>query len=177
MLKLPCNGISNLLEDAFSPAALPCWRRASTLCKAPLKKSTSIVFSASSRLILFSSRRSEVSRELKTAIPHSGSLCKPSNSSRRLYSNLRCTPSFRDSCTMLSQAVIRFTARRRNLSPYRSPLFLSALQPSPAKCANENCLRTGVQSSSLLTMSAVVAKSLSRLRLETVDSPNSPGIG
>jgi hypothetical protein len=36
----------NLVVDAFSPDLLLVWRRASTFCKAPLKKSTSNVFSA-----------------------------------------------------------------------------------------------------------------------------------
>src|SRR6516162_1525462 len=41
---------SDLLEDPVSPVSPLFWRRASTFCKAPLKKSTSRVFSASSRL-------------------------------------------------------------------------------------------------------------------------------
>ena len=40
---------SDLLEDPVSPVSPLFWRRASTFCKAPLKKSTSRVFSASSR--------------------------------------------------------------------------------------------------------------------------------
>ena len=40
---------ADLLEDAVSPDLLPLRRRASTFCKAPLKKSTSSVFSASTR--------------------------------------------------------------------------------------------------------------------------------
>src|SRR5262245_56035998 len=40
---------SDLLEDPISPVSPLFWRRASTFCKAPLKKSTSRVFSASSR--------------------------------------------------------------------------------------------------------------------------------
>src|SRR5215469_13597431 len=39
----------NLIVDAFSPAVLLAWRRASTFCKALLKKSTSSVFSARTR--------------------------------------------------------------------------------------------------------------------------------
>src|SRR5262249_54226708 len=39
----------NLIVDAFSPDLLLAWRRASTFCKALLKKSTSSVFSARTR--------------------------------------------------------------------------------------------------------------------------------
>jgi hypothetical protein len=39
---------SDLLVDAVSPVSPRFWRRASTFCKAPLKKSTSRVFSAKS---------------------------------------------------------------------------------------------------------------------------------
>src|ERR1039458_7905536 len=55
---------SHLLVDAVPPEPLPFWRRASTFCKAPLKKSASSVFSAStrfkSRTSLRSSRTAEV---------------------------------------------------------------------------------------------------------------------
>src|SRR5437879_5523976 len=40
---------SDLVVDAFSPELPLRWRRASTFCKAPLKKSTSTALSASSR--------------------------------------------------------------------------------------------------------------------------------
>jgi hypothetical protein len=39
----------DLIVDAFSPDLLLAWRRASTFCKALLKKSTSSVFSARTR--------------------------------------------------------------------------------------------------------------------------------
>jgi hypothetical protein len=52
ILKLPCNDISNFFADAFSPEIPLCWRRAPTFCKAPLKKSTSTVLSASNRFSL-----------------------------------------------------------------------------------------------------------------------------
>jgi hypothetical protein len=39
---------SDLLVDPISPVSPLFWRRASTFCKAPLKKSTSRVFSANS---------------------------------------------------------------------------------------------------------------------------------
>jgi hypothetical protein len=64
MLKLPCKGITSLdfVVDAFSPEVPPFWRRASTFCKALLKKSTPKVFSASSRLSWLTSLRSVDSR-------------------------------------------------------------------------------------------------------------------
>jgi hypothetical protein len=40
----------DLVVDAFAPERPVCWRRASTFCKAPLKKSTSNVLSTSTRL-------------------------------------------------------------------------------------------------------------------------------
>jgi hypothetical protein len=40
---------ADLLVDAVSPESPRFWRRASIFCKAPLKKSTSMVFSASNR--------------------------------------------------------------------------------------------------------------------------------
>src|ERR1700751_1345720 len=46
---LPRHHFPDLVVDVVSPELLLRWRRASTFCKAPLKKSTSIVFSASKR--------------------------------------------------------------------------------------------------------------------------------
>src|SRR5262250_2518634 len=48
----------DLVVDAVSPELPLRWRRASTFCKAPLKKSTSTVFSASSRFSWCTSLRS-----------------------------------------------------------------------------------------------------------------------
>src|ERR1035437_10511569 len=53
----------DFVVDAFSPLIPLFWRRASTFCKAPLKKSTSIVLSASSRFSWLTSLRSVDSRE------------------------------------------------------------------------------------------------------------------
>src|SRR5438874_13706373 len=47
----------DLVVDAFAPESLPCWRRASIFCKAHLKKSSSRVFSASTRLSWLTSLR------------------------------------------------------------------------------------------------------------------------
>src|SRR5262245_25272499 len=41
--------LPDVFVDAFSPGPLLSWRRSSTFCKAPFKKSTSMAFSASSR--------------------------------------------------------------------------------------------------------------------------------
>src|SRR5918997_3427329 len=53
----------DLVVDAFAPEPPLCWRRASTFCKAPLKKSSSKVFSASTRLSSLTSLRKVDSRE------------------------------------------------------------------------------------------------------------------
>src|SRR5262249_19015400 len=46
---LPRHHFPDLVVDVGSPELLLRWRRASTFCKAPLKKSTSIVFSPTNR--------------------------------------------------------------------------------------------------------------------------------
>src|SRR5215472_13080968 len=53
----------DLVVDAFAPDTPLCWRRASTFCKAPLKKSSSKVLSASTRLSRPTSLRNVDSRE------------------------------------------------------------------------------------------------------------------
>src|SRR5690349_989345 len=53
----------DLVVDAFPPESSLCWRRASIFCKAPLKKSSSRVFSASTRLSWLTSLRRVDSRE------------------------------------------------------------------------------------------------------------------
>src|ERR1700681_3547042 len=56
--------LPDLVVDAVSPACLLLWRRASTFCKAPLKKSASSVLSATSRFSRPIFCRSSRSREL-----------------------------------------------------------------------------------------------------------------
>jgi len=73
---------------------LLCWRRASTLCKAPLKKSNSTVFSASRRFTLSSSLRSADSRELMIGWPSSACEYRASRSSRHLYNKASSHPEF-----------------------------------------------------------------------------------
>jgi hypothetical protein len=53
----------DLVVDAFAPESPLCCRRASIFCKAPLKKSSSRVFSASTRLSWLTSLRRVDSRE------------------------------------------------------------------------------------------------------------------
>src|SRR5678815_5252931 len=53
----------DLVVDAFAPEPSLCCRRASIFCKAPLKKSSSRVFSASTRLSWLTSLRRVASRE------------------------------------------------------------------------------------------------------------------
>jgi len=65
-LKLPCNDVSDCMVDACSPEIPLFRRRASTFCKAHLKKSTSTVLFARSRFSLSISLRSVDSRELRT---------------------------------------------------------------------------------------------------------------
>src|SRR5262249_1982058 len=60
--------------DALPPESPLRWRRAFTLCKAPLKKSTSSIFSAKTRLRRLTSLRRVLSREFTGAGPSRGGL-------------------------------------------------------------------------------------------------------
>lgn len=94
--------------DAFVPEAVLWRRRAPALCKARLKKPTSIVLFARSRFSLVISLRRKSSRKRSEAgLPSS-------NRSRQLYSSLSCIPSSYESPWTLSQAFIRWTAWSRN---------------------------------------------------------------
>src|SRR3974377_801186 len=64
---------SDLLEDPASPVSPLFWRRASTFCKAPLKKSTSKVFSASRRFSRRFSFRQAAAWVLGRAVSSPGS--------------------------------------------------------------------------------------------------------
>src|ERR1044072_7949604 len=55
--------LPDLVVDAFAPVTSCGWRRASIFCKAPLKKSTSRVFSAKPRLSWRAPWRNLASRE------------------------------------------------------------------------------------------------------------------
>src|SRR5258705_11273415 len=136
MLKLPCNGIPNCVVDTFPPEMSLCWRRASSFCKALLKKSTSTVLSASNRFSLLTSLRSLLSREFCADTVPSTSASGGSSRYRQVYSRPRLTPSSCDSLVMFSQASIRATALRRNFCLYRSFHFLSTSQLLSCKPAN-----------------------------------------
>jgi len=120
---LPRHHFPDLVVDVFSPELLLRWRRASTFCKAPLKKSTSIVFSASKRFNCRTCWRS--SGVLGTGSPCStGSSC-----SRHLYRSRRCKPSSCASATMLSQLFKRSTTIRRNSLGYRPTRLFATRSP------------------------------------------------
>src|SRR3974377_2362302 len=63
----------HLVVDAVPPEPPLGWRRALIFCKAPLKKSTSIVFSASSRFAWCSCLRSDAACELASGSSWPGS--------------------------------------------------------------------------------------------------------
>src|ERR671910_2463550 len=126
----------DLVVDAFAPDSPLRWRRASTLCKAPLKKSTSRVLSTSTRWSWCTIRRSVAWGELPVA--GSAVSSKGANWSRHLYSRRRCTPSSFDNATMLSQVFNRSTAFRRNAFEYRPTRCFPTCRSFPCTvCLNE----------------------------------------
>jgi len=64
-----------------------------------------------------------------------------------LVSRRRCTPSSRDSATMLSQVLSRSTAIRRNSFGYHPTRLFATCSPFLLVCLNE-CLSLGVHSTS-----------------------------
>src|SRR5258706_1428715 len=117
----------DVVVDILPPEVLLCRRRASTFCKAPLKKSVSSVLSASARLsrpICFSS--SAVRDTIGTAFliaTLSGSSC-----SRHLYSDTRVSPNSLANSVMLPHSFMRSTASRRNDNGYLATRFLATPQ-------------------------------------------------
>src|SRR5205823_6503802 len=142
--------LPDLLVDAVTPVFSFFWRRAAILCKAPLKKSTSRIFSASSCLtsrnccckLSFSS-----SLGVKFSLIASGCHFE-SNCRRQPYSRSRGTPNSLARLLILPATFIRSTAYRLNSSVY-CPFFLffCTVQPLTAKCNGSHCLNFGVQSS------------------------------
>ncbi len=128
---------SYFVVDTSPPEARLCRRRAPTLCKARLKKSSSIVLFANTRLRARICLRNMTSRER----PIGGSVVC-SNLSRQPYSRWRAIPSSRQSLEMLSHAFICSTACFRNSLLYRSPFFRSTLRLLSRKVFN-----TGVSQS------------------------------
>src|SRR6266851_8936543 len=108
---LPRHHVPDVAVDAGAPDVPVRWRRASTVCKAPLKKSTSSIFSAKRRFNWLTSLRSVDSR----AFTGGPSLLSTGLSfSRHVYSRRRDTPSSWDSATMFSHWFSRSTASCRN---------------------------------------------------------------
>jgi hypothetical protein len=122
---------SYFVVDTSPPEAPLCRRRAPTLCKARLKKSSSIVLFANTRLSARICLRNMTSRER----PIGGSVAC-SNLSRHPYSKWRAIPSSRQSLDMLSHEFIRSTACLRNSLLYRSPLLRSTLRLLSRKVFN-----------------------------------------
>ena len=135
---------SDLLVDAVSPVSPRFWRRASTFCKAPLKKSTSRVFSANSRFSWLTSLRSVDSRGFSGGGscrcqqgPVDRVICTTAADERPAPPTaLRCSRN-------ASVARPPFDETRSDTVPFvSSPLAV----PFPAKCAISVCLKLGVQS-------------------------------
>src|SRR6266852_1346452 len=117
----------DFVVDTFSPVIPLCRRRASTFCKAPLKKSSSSVFSASTRCNWLISLRSADSRAFPGG--DSSSLSSAFIRSRHWYNSRRGTPNSCDNATMLSQLLSRSTAIRRNCFVCRRDRFLATCSP------------------------------------------------
>src|SRR5512134_1527004 len=96
---LPRHHVPDLGVDARAPDLPLGWRRASTCCKAPLKKSTSKTFSANTRLSWLTSFRSVASRAFAGG---PAPLAGGSSFSRQVYNRRRLTPSSFASVTMFS---------------------------------------------------------------------------
>jgi hypothetical protein len=132
--------LSDLFVDAVSPEPLLLRRRASTFCKAPLKKSVSSVFSASTR---FRSRISLCSSRTGDLIVIPSLLLPTGPSSGRARSGPHSTPASSD---MLSQLFIRSSAISRNALGYLLTRFLATCSPLSAKCRKSTCPSLGGQS-------------------------------
>src|SRR5579884_411141 len=102
--------VADLLVDAVAPESPRLRRRASIFCKTPLKKSTSRVFSASSRLSRPFSRRREATRVPGRDASSLGSIV--SSFRRHLYRYCRVTPNSCANAATSSQFPIRSTAIR-----------------------------------------------------------------
>src|SRR5262249_5800225 len=144
--------LPDLLVGAVPPALALLWRRASIFCKAPLKKSTSNVFSASN---CFTSRNCcckvtfSSSPGVKFSPTAVGFHCG-SKRRRHPYSRTRGTPNSSAKAEMLADTFIRSTAYCWNSSVYRPFLlfFCTLHLPSSAKCNVTHCLTFGVHSTS-----------------------------
>src|SRR5260370_12493616 len=133
----------DLVVDACAPLLPLFWRRASILCKAPCKKSTSSTFSAKACFSFSTSLASAASRV--RGFPRCG---PPEFSRSRHRSNpLRSTPSSLATVRALSPWLSRSTAARQN----SIPLFLTPRSFAiPSSClprwGYSTCLTFGVHS-------------------------------
>src|SRR5712664_678533 len=126
----------DLVVDAFAPVLPSPRRRASILCKAPLKKSNSNTFSAKARFNRSTSLASTASRSRLASGCLSGS-----SRCRHRYNPRRSTPSSLANVPVFSPCFIRSTATRQNSSPrYFAPLTFATRRSFPAKCAFSHCL-------------------------------------
>src|SRR6266705_2151172 len=126
----------DLVVDAFAPVLPSPRRRASILCKAPLKKSNSNTFSARARFNRSTSLASTASRSRLASGCLSGS-----SRCRHRYNPRRSTPSSLANVPVFSPCFIRSTATRQNSSPrYFAPLTFATRSSFPAKCAFSHCL-------------------------------------
>jgi hypothetical protein len=128
---------SYLCVETSPPETHLCRRRAPTLCEARLKKSSSIVLLAKTRL---RARICLRNFSLRERLVGGSVVC--SNLSRQPCSRWRAIPRSRQSLEMLSRAFIRSTVCPRNSLLYPSPLFRSTLQLPSRKVFN-----TGVSQS------------------------------
>ena len=131
----------DFVVDALSPVMPLFWRRASTFCKALLKKSSSSALSTSTRFSWLTSLWSVDSREF----PGGGSSPWPKGSTVEKLPDARQVPVTIPQCCRRSS-----TARRpsggilSDIAPLVSSWPLSV--PFPAKCARSECLKLRVQS-------------------------------
>jgi len=107
---LPRHHASDLIIDVRAPALPVRWRRASTLCKAPLKQSTSRTFAAKTRLSRLTSFRSVASRDVPA---EPSPLDSGSSYSRHRDNSRRLMPSSFASATMRLHGFSRPTAMCR----------------------------------------------------------------
>src|SRR4029077_5987105 len=124
--------VPDVVVDARSPIPLLSRCRASIFCKAPLKKSTSSVFSANNRFKSLISLRSLDSRDF--SVGWSSPTSAPYLSSCHLYKVCRGTPSSFASHSMFSQFLNRSTAARRKSSGYRHPRPFAICREPPFPC-------------------------------------------
>src|SRR5258708_2471462 len=133
----------DLVVDACAPLLPLFWRRASILCKAPCKKSTSSTFSAKACFSFSTSLASAASRV--RGFPRCG---PPEFSRSRHRSNpLRSTPSSLATVRTLSPWLSRSTAARQNSIPlFLTPRWFAIPSSYLPRWGYSSCLTFGVHS-------------------------------